>query len=309
MTSSESSPKTADKLTAALLLLLPTRLISYLTYRLAHLKTPWIKTPLNQLFIWLYNVDLAQAERRDPKQYASFNDLFTRALCPQARPLPKSHTTIISPCDGTISAIGQLSSNQLIQAKGVTYSMAELMGALHEPRLINGMFITIYLSPRDYHRIHAPIQGKLIACQHIPGRLLTVSPAAVRAIPKLYVRNERLVTIWQTQVGPIAIIPIGALNVGSIETVWASELCQNDNKAFSPLHEQPSASHGNHSSNAISSRSDKPVYVHELSRGDELGRFNLGSTVIMILPQGKVSWQPDLEAGSQVLMGQALGEP
>ncbi|MCG5530793.1 archaetidylserine decarboxylase [Halorhodospira halochloris] len=271
MTSSEPEPNPSDRLKALAMQALPTRLLSQLTNRIARIKTPWIKNTLNRFFVCLYRIDLEQAVRHDPRDYESFNDLFTRALRPQARPLSTIPNSVVSPCDGTISAIGQLSGDQLIQAKGVTYPIAELMADLYNPELANGMFVTIYLPPSDYHRIHAPLRCSLEGCQHIPGRLLTVAASAVRAIPKLYVRNERLVTTWQTPVGPMALIPIGALNVGSIETAW------------------------DHQSSP------------DLAQGDEVGRFNLGSTVIMILPQGTVDWNQALRATSRVLMGQSLG--
>lgn len=314
MSSFDSSAHQIDKAKAALQQLLPTRLISLLTYRLARLPTPWIKGLFNRLFVMLYDIDLKQAEKDDIKAYTSFNDLFTRALKPGARPVERSARAVISPCDGTISAVGQLNGDQIIQAKGITYSVAELMANLYCPQLADGVFITIYLSPGDYHRIHAPVSGRLIACRHIPGRLLSVAPSAVRAIPKLFARNERLVTVWQTHAGIFALIPIGALNVGSIETVWDDDSGSPELGAQSDAHnplahaEPPTKPQSNQRVSGKPELGHSPSCRYELCQGEELGRFNLGSTVILLFPQGKVDWRPELSNGSRVAMGQTIGE-
>lgn len=313
MNDHEPQPQISDRVKAVIQQLLPTRAISYLTNRIAHTRIAWIKNPLNRIFCSIYKLDLEQAETSDPTAYASFNELFTRALRPSARPLSDAPNSIVSPCDGTISAIGQLDGENIIQAKGNTYSLSELLAELHDPRLTNGMFVTIYLSPGDYHRIHAPINARLLAYQHVPGRLLTVAPAAVRAIPRLFVRNERLITIWQTELGPCALIPVGALNVGSIETVWASAAQVSNCTGTAPRFYDPPDARGWQQGEAQRDTADNNHYgplatPPALSRGEELGRFNLGSTVILLFPAGSLTWSSHLHCGSRVLMGQPLGE-
>ncbi len=275
----------ADRLRGAGHRLLPTRLLSALTRRLARIRRPALKDRLNRLLVRRHGLDLGEAMAAAPEAYPSLNALFTRALRPGARPLPEDPRALACPCDGTVSAAGHLDGEQLLQAKGLPYTVAELLGGLDPAPFRDGAFVTLYLSPRDYHRFHAPLDARLMAERHVPGRLLTVAPAAVRSIPGLFVRNERHVTCWQTAAGPLAYIPVGAVNVGSIETAWGGEVGDPPGR-----------------------RRDYPGgQGPRFQRGDELGRFNLGSTIILILPAGTVAWADDLEPGRRVRMGEAIG--
>ncbi|ABM61600.1 phosphatidylserine decarboxylase [Halorhodospira halophila SL1] len=281
----ESAASTADRLRAAVHWLLPTRLLSRLTWHVARSPRPWLKNRLNRFLVRRYGLDLSEAEHSDPTAYPTFYALFTRALRPGARPLPEDPQALISPCDGTVSAVGHLHGERLIQAKGIEYSLRGLLHGLDPAPFRDGAFVTIYLSPRDYHRFHAPVAGRLQAERHVPGRLLTVAPSAVRAIRGLFLRNERHVTLWETVVGLVAVVPVGAVNVGSIETVWGG-----------PVGEAPGLS-----------RDFGPGEGVFLGRGEELGRFNLGSTVVVVLPAGVVRWADGLVAGRPVRMGEVLG--
>ncbi|MBK1734926.1 phosphatidylserine decarboxylase [Halorhodospira abdelmalekii] len=264
---------------------MPTHALSRLTYHVARARAPWFKDRLNRFFAERYALDLTQSELDDPCAYSSLNALFTRALRPGARPLPDDPTAIISPCDGTISAIGTLSAGRMIQAKGIDYAASELLGALYDECFADGHFATIYLSPHDYHRFHAPIGGRLRCTQQIPGRLLTVAPPAVRSIRGLFLRNERLVTRWQTALGPVALVAVGAVNVGSITTVWSEE--------GTPLPRGQLRHYGENG----------PAF----ERGAEIGRFNLGSTIIVLFPAGSITWTDGLNSGDRIRMGEWLG--
>ncbi len=284
----EPPPTPAHHLAAAGHRLLPTRLLSRLTRAVAHCRWPWLKNPLNRFFVRRYRIDLAEAEHTDPAAYPSFNALFTRALKAGSRPLPGDAAAVAAPCDGTVSAVGTLDGEGILQAKGHHYSAAELLaGAAGDPHPFrNGAFMTIYLSPRDYHRIHAPRDGRLLSAVHVPGRLLTVAPAAVRALPGLFLRNERLVTVWESDAGAVAVILVGAVNVGLMETAWGGPLSPRGRWGATPLPSNGEVA---------------------LQRGDELGRFNLGSTVILLFEDGQVAWRPELGPGSPVRMGMEIG--
>ncbi len=266
--------------------LLPTRLLSGLTRRVARIRRPAaLKDRLNRLFARRYGLDLGEAERAEPEAYPDLNALFTRALRPGARPLPEDPRALACPCDGTVSAAGHLDGGRLLQAKGLPYEVAELLGGFDPAPFRDGAFVTLYLSPSDCHRFHAPLDARLVAERHVPGRLLTVAPVAVRSIPRLFVRNERHVTRWQTAAGPLAYVPVGAVNVGSIETAWGGEVGDPPGR-----------------------RRDYPAgQGPAFQRGDELGRFNLGSTVILLLPPGTIRWAQHLAPGRKVRMGEALG--
>ena len=283
--SAEPAAHLADRVRAFGHRLLPTRLLSRVTWHVARSPRPWLKNRLNRFLVQRYGLDLSEAEHADPCAYPTFNALFTRALRPGARPLPEDPQALVSPCDGTVSAVGHLRGEQLIQAKGIEYPLSTLLGGLDATPLRDGAFVTIYLSPRDYHRFHAPLAGRLCAERHVPGRLLTVAPCAVRAIRGLFLRNERHVTLWETAVGPVAVIPVGAVNVGSIETVWGGAVADASGL----------------------SRDYAPGAGVFLDRGEELGRFNLGSTVILVLPRGAVRWADGLVSGQSVRMGEVLG--
>ena len=271
-----------------LLRLLPQRLSSRLVHRLARVRTPWIKNPLIRAYSRWYRVDLDEAAEPDPRHYGDFNAFFTRALKPGVRPLVADPAALACPVDGSLSQLGHCHGETLIQAKGQHYTLTRLLGGDSEQaaRFQDGAYATLYLSPRDYHRIHMPLHGELAGMVHIPGRLFSVSPATTRAVAELFARNERLAMFFDTAIGPLAVILVGAINVGSLETCWSG-----------PLGEASEARRWRYPG-------DGPTL--ELARGEELGRFNLGSTVILLLPAGRVRWREGLRPGDPLRMGQAL---
>ena len=282
-----------ERLFVAIQHLLPQHLLSALMYRV----TRWQWRPFKDAFIaWFigqYRVDMTLAVEPDPKAYASFNDFFTRALRPDARPLPESEDTLISPVDGTVSQVGRIQGERIFQAKGHRFTLTELLGgdAARARAFHGGHFATLYLSPRDYHRIHMPWSGQLRDSTYIPGRLFSVAPYTVRSISRLFARNERLAARFNTDAGPMAMVLVGALFVGCIETTWAGVV---------------TPPHGHW---VRVRRYDTPdTDTGRLGRGDEMGRFNMGSTVILLFGPEAVVWRDDLQPGAQVKMGQVIGQ-
>ena len=230
------------------------------------------------------------ADSQDIRDYSSFNQFFTRALKPAARPL--SEAQIISPVDAQISQIGQIDNGSLLQAKGRDFELTELVGGPN--KMVNlfqqGLFATLYLSPKDYHRIHMPATGQLTDMVYVPGRLFSVNQRTSRVVPNLFARNERVICLFETEFGPMALILVGALFVGSMETVWAGTVTPNRCAEIK---------HWSYSETTA------PI----LQRGAEMGRFNMGSTVIILLDAKHLAWLPNLTASSSVLMGQGLAQP
>lgn len=269
---------------------LPQHALSGLMYRLARLR--W--RPLKDLLIWtlrrLYRIDMSEAERSDPRAYPHFNAFFTRALRPGARPLDPDPRAILCPVDGRISQIGRISAGRVIQAKGQDFSVAELLGgdAERAAAFMDGSFVTLYLAPGDYHRIHMPLAGTLVWMRHLPGRLFSVNATTAERVPGLFARNERVVCQFQTDAAALAMVLVGAIFVGGIETVWAGEIT-------------PARMRGR------SKRLASDASPVRLERGAEMGRFNLGSTVILLLEPGRASWDETLESGHKVRLGQRLG--
>ena len=225
------------------------------------------------------------ATEPDLRHYRTFNDFFTRSLKPSARPVANGETEIASPADGRISASGAISDAQVFQAKGINYSLLRLLGNDESAakRLANGRFMTVYLSPRDYHRLHMPLTGRLTRQSHIPGRLFSVGPHSVRALPDLFTRNERVVAQFETHVGLMALVLVGAMNVAAIETVWHGLVTP-------PQYNQQS-----------------PQTSGTLEKGQEMGRFNMGSTIIVLLEHA-ANWRQDMQPGDAVRMGQFIGQ-
>jgi len=264
-----------DTLLAQLLRLLPHHAISRFTHRVARWESRRIQ-PLLRWFIRHYQVDMAEAVERDPARYPSFNALFTRALREDRRPLEGDERSILSPADSRISAFGAIERGHIFQAKGHEYTVTELLGGFSDlaKPFARGSFLTVYLSPRDYHRLHMPVSGQLTTMLHVPGRLFSVAPRIVAHTPRLYARNERVVAFFDTAIGPVAMALIGAINVGSIETVWAGEVTPPSGRVIS--------------------RTDFHGRDINLERGAEMGRFNLGSSVVLLLPDHPIRFQPDL---------------
>jgi len=268
-------------------LLLPHRLLSTCARRLAYSDNPRLKRWLIETAIRRFDVDLSEAVKSDPADYPTFNAFFTRALKPGARVPDPDPGALLMPADGRISQCGTVHEGRIVQAKGRTFTTAELLGdADSAAHYQHGLFATIYLAPRDYHRVHMPWTGRLLETVHIPGRLFSVAPASVRQIPGVFARNERLVCHFETEFGPMAVVMVGAMLVSGVETVWSGE-------------EIPA--YGQHIQ-----RKDWRQDDILLSRFEEMARFNYGSTVIVLLPPGVAQLEPGLAPQTPVKLGQAL---
>lgn len=298
-----------DRLFAGIQAVLPHHLLSRVVFGLARLRAGPLKNLAIRAVVWLYGVDLTEAVETDPRAYSHFDAFFTRPLRPGARPVVDGAGDVASPVDGTVSAIGEIRDGRLLQAKGLDYSLEELLtgdagrnagGSGHRELRAgerpwpgcfrDGSFATLYLSPRDYHRIHMPFGGELAEMIHVPGRLFSVQPGTVRAVPRLFTRNERVAALFETEAGPMAVVAVGAIFVGAIETVWAGRVTPPSPRAVLRLpYPRPGG---------------EPV---RLARGDELGRFHMGSTVIVLFGPDTVRWEPGVVPGSSVRMGRRLG--
>lgn len=271
--------------------LLPQHGISRLVHKLARVRTAWIKNLLIDTFVRHFRPDMADAVETDPRAYPTFNAFFTRALRSDSRPVDVDAAAIVSPVDGTVSECGPIRGDRLLQAKGHDYSLDALLAgdtALAK-RFEGGQFATIYLAPFNYHRIHMPLAGELAAAAYVPGWLFSVNRATAAHVAGLFARNERVVCSFESPATPWALILVGALNVGSMETVWHGEV--------TPRTPRTGASLPNDASHA-------PL---ALPKGAEMARFNMGSTVILLLPAGRAQWHPDLAAGRVLRMGERIG--
>lgn len=289
----QRAAKLSDYLSTALQYLLPQRFFTWLAYRVTRSRTSWFKNFLICAFINHFKVDMSEAVESDFKSYHDFNHFFTRSLRPEARPLATGEDVICCPVDGIVSQAGVIEYDTLFQAKNRIFSLIQLLGGNTATALPfrDGRFVTLYLSPRDYHRVHMPMRGRLQHMVHIPGQLFSVSPATTRLVPNLFTRNERVATFFDTAAGPMAVVLVGAINVASIETVWAGAITPPRGKQIW---------HWDYS------ETDKPIIV--LNKGAEMGRFNMGSTVIVLFAKGSVLWDATLAPETTVRMGQRLGE-
>lgn len=272
--------------------LLPHHLISRLVGYLARSRVPAIRNNLIRLFIRKYGVDMSLAEIEDPEAYEDFNAFFTRALKPGMRPVCDGELDIASPADGVISQLGVIRGADVLQAKGHYFSLYELFGGHGEVarEFVNGSFATVYLSPKDYHRVHMPLTGTLREMIYVPGRLFSVNHATARGVNGLFARNERAVCVFDTAHGPMAVVLVGAMIVAGIETVFSGPV--------TPLSRHVRRiDYAAGGSGAIT-----------LQKGDELGRFHLGSTAIVLLPEDSAIWLPGLDFDSPVSVGQKIGE-
>jgi phosphatidylserine decarboxylase len=271
--------------------LMPKYVLTALVYRLARLRTVAIKNALIRGFIALYRVDVSELRHPVPDGYATFNDFFIRELADGARDFPTAADAIASPVDGTVSAAGAIQRNELLQAKGIRYSLEELLATdLDEAqRYAGGAFATIYLAPYNYHRIHAPVAGRLVTARYVPGALYSVNEATVRNLPGLFARNERLICHLHTEGGPMVVIFVGALNVGTINSRWTGDIRPRDSgvvEQFDPA-----------------SLATGPAF----DRGDTLGWFNMGSTVILLVPPGTDTNFDGLQPGRTLRVGEPIG--
>ncbi|HEV7271124.1 archaetidylserine decarboxylase [Pseudoxanthomonas sp.] len=274
-------------LLTSLTYVLPHRLLSSLARRLAYSTSPGTSRWLIDTVTKKFNVDLGEAANPDPRSYPSFNAFFTRALKPGARLADPDPRALLMPADGHISQCGPIEDGRIFQAKGQSFTAAELLGdAADAEPFRNGLFATVYLSPRDYHRVHMPWTGTLRETVHVPGRLFSVGTDAVANVPRLFARNERLVCHFDTDFGPMVSVMVGALLVSGVETVWSGEEIPAYGTAIT--------------------RKDYRGKGITLDRFAEMARFNYGSTVIVLLPPGVATLAPELKAESPVRLGQAL---
>jgi len=264
---------------------LPQHGMSRLMLAATRVRAPWFKDLLIRVFLRLFAVDMSDALEADPHAHPTFNEFFTRRLKPERRPIAAGPDEIASPVDGRVSECGRIEGESLLQAKGHRYTLTELLaGQSWAARFAGGSYATIYLAPFDYHRIHMPLAGRLLDTVYVPGRLFSVNDTTARRVPRLFARNERVLTLFEGEFGRFGVVLVGALNVGSMSTVWAGDIT-------------PAA---------------RRVVTHipgdlMLAKGAELGRFNMGSTVILLFEAGRAAWHATLEAGSVVRLGQSLG--
>lgn len=271
--------------------LVPQHLLSRLAGKLANATTPWLKNMMIKRFIQHYGVNMAEALQSEPEDYACFNDFFTRALKPGARIIADADNALVSPADGVVSAAGNITGDQLFQAKGKNFSLTALLGGSEAMAnaFLDGNFVTVYLSPKDYHRVHMPCGGTLQKMLYIPGKLFSVNQTTSENIDDLFARNERVVCLFDTDAGPLAVILVGAMIVAGIETVWSGQVA-------------PAA----HGISETDYTSQQPAI--QLAGGEEMGRFKLGSTVILLSGPGAVKWQQSLEENTPLQMGEKIGD-
>ena len=268
--------------------LLPQQQLTRLVGKIAASEKPWLKQLFIDRFIKAYGVNMEEALQSDPKAYRSFNEFFTRTLKPGARPLATAADAVLCPADGVISAIGNIDDDSLIQAKRKRYSATALLGgdAARAALFRDGTFATVYLSPKDYHRVHSPLLGTLREMIYVPGKLYSVNQTTADHIDNLFAINERVVCIFDTQHGPMAVVLVGAMIVAAVETVWAGRVAPGFTAVTTQRYEQGEV---------------------VIAKGGELGRFLLGSTAIMLFGAGMMEWQMDLSNGPGVQMGQQVG--
>ncbi len=267
---------------------IPQHFITSLVYEITRCEIPWFKNILIKLFISVFDVDISLANNPDPESYPSFNTFFTRELSAKARPIILDERKILCPVDGAVSQIGNIQNGTIIQAKGKSYTLKNL---LIENNLVTafsgGTFATLYLSPKDYHRIHMPLSGELSRMIYVPGKLFSVNSHTVRVVNSVFARNERVINIFNTGIGSMAMVMVGALNVGSIETVWAGQITPAKDRVISDTQ-----------------YSDNEFL---LEQGQEMGRFNMGSTVILLFPQDIMEWSDEIAADRGIVMGKEIG--
>ncbi len=273
--------------------LLPHHLLSRLIGCAAECRAGWFKNRLITWFAKQYQVNMSEAQVEDPTAYEHFNDFFTRALKEGARPLDPTPGAVLCPADGAVSQLGKIEHGRIFQAKGHSFSLVELLGGDTEraAAFMGGEFATIYLSPKDYHRVHMPLAGTLREMVYVPGRLFSVNQITAENVPELFARNERVVCLFDTERGPMAVVLVGAMIVASIETAWAGLVTPPKRNLKTVRYDEAARA---------------PV---ELDKGAEMGRFKLGSTAIVLFGPEQVCWAEQLGAGSVVQMGQSLGLP
>jgi phosphatidylserine decarboxylase len=282
----------------ALQYLLPHHLLCRLIHAVTRVRTPWIKNVLIGAFVRAFQPDMHDAAQGEPLDYESFNAFFTRALKADARPVDPQPNRVVSPCDGTLSIAGTLEADQMLQAKGHWFGLNALLAADAplSARLRDGRYATIYLAPYNYHRLHMPLSGRLRSAWHVPGRVFSVNSATVARVPGLFARNERVVCVFDGEHGLFVLVLVGALFVGSMSTVW-----HGDVTPWRGVRHAPGPAPGTHSLTPIAGGDPWR------ERGAEFARFNMGSTVVMLMPPGLAEWDSPLPSGLRVVVGQGLG--
>jgi phosphatidylserine decarboxylase len=281
-----------DQLKTSPQYLLPQHFLSRLMYRIARWRWQLWKKTVIRIFIRYYDVDMSLAEQSDPEEYSCFNDFFTRRLKSQLRLVDNSPMSIASPVDGSVSQLGQIDKHALVQAKGKYFSLQALLANDVDSvsHFTGGSFATIYLSPRDYHRIHIPLDAKLLKMTYVPGDLFSVNDSTAQVVDQLFARNERVICLFQTRFGMMACILVGAIFVGGMETVWHGQITPAARRELRSWH-----------------YGDDPGIQTNFVKGEELGRFNMGSTVILLFEPGRINWADKLQPGHTVQMGQVIG--
>ena len=278
----------SDRLAVLPQYLLPKQALTTLAGKFASARLGGLTTSVIRWFVGRYNVNMGEAANPDIASYASFNDFFTRALKDGARPL--ADADLICPVDGAISQFGPIAKDQVYQAKGHTYSTTALVGgdAAAAARFDDGYFATLYLSPRDYHRIHMPCAGELTRMVHVPGDLFSVNPTTARGVPGLFARNERVVCFFESAQGPFVLVLVGATIVGSMATVWHGQV--------------------NPPRPGTLRQWDYAPGQVSLQKGEEMGRFLLGSTVVMLFPKGPLQFNPQWAPARPIQLGEAMAQ-
>jgi phosphatidylserine decarboxylase len=267
--------------------LLPQHAMSRVVLAATRVRAPWFKNLLIGAFLRMFTVDMSAAAQSDPYRHGSFNEFFTRALRGDARPIAGGAAQIACPVDGRVSECGRIEGTSLLQAKGRSFTLEELLaGQAWAQRFAGGSFATLYLAPFNYHRIHMPASGRLLDTVYVPGRLFSVNAVTAQRVPRLFARNERVLTLFEGAFGQFAVVLVGALNVGSMATVWAGDITPASRRRLTHVPAPPTS----------------------LEKGAELGRFNMGSTVILLFEPERARWRPELRSGSVVRFGEPLGD-
>ena len=281
---------TKDQLFAFAQHITPQKTLSRVIGKIAECENDWVKNTFISQFVKKYQVDMSEAINSDALSYRNFNDFFTRAIRPELRPICDEENSIACPADGAVSQLGNIEHGTLFQAKGHHYSLTTLLGgdASLSDQFLGGSFATAYLSPKDYHRVHMPLTGKLTKMIHIPGKLFSVNKVTAEQIPNVFARNERTVCLFDTEAGPMAVILVGAMIVASIETIWAGQV--------TPFNKN------------VVTWDYKELNDIEIKKGEEMGRFKLGSTAIVLFGKDAIKWDESLEAETQTQMGMKFGK-
>lgn len=282
-----------DKLFIAFQYIVPQHLLSHLVGWLAETRIGWIKNLFISKFIKQFNVNMDEAKRHRPEEFENFNDFFTRELKEDIRPIDINDNVIVSPADGAISQLGAIENGRVFQAKGQDYSLIELLGGNSETAndFMGGEFATIYLSPRDYHRLHMPVTGTLREMIYVPGDLFSVNQITAQNVPRLFSRNERVVAIFDTELGPMALVLVGAMIVAGIETTWAGRITPFDRRIRSVKY-------------PAQGENQQPLVIE---KGEEMGRFFLGSTVVVCFGKDKMHWLDGMKAEQPLRLGESIG--